>query len=217
MTTARTTVCVLLVCVLFIGQADGGSIWAKAQNGRTVSSIYQDDKAHGIGDVLTIRIGEKATVVTKKSRTDSKDNSSKGSGSGQVDFGDVLPQINRLGFGKPFTLPNWNYEGTTGGTLKSTADHKNEQTYTDYITVVVEDVMPNGNLLVLGKRTREVGGNTQVIQASGIVRPSDVDETNMIYSSRVANFHVVYSSHGPENNFMRDGWMMRIWRLINPF
>jgi flagellar L-ring protein precursor FlgH len=116
-----------------------------------------------------------------------------------------------------FRLPSYQYSNSSGANLTGKADYKDEQTYEDSITVVVEDVMPNGNLLVLGKRTREVAGNIQTIQLSGIVRPSDIDEFNTVNSQRVANFHIVYATRGQENSFLRPGWLMRIWNLLNPF
>jgi flagellar L-ring protein precursor FlgH len=197
--------------------ACGGSLWAKAERRTTGRSLYADDKAAILGDVLTIKIAEGSTIETKKKRNTEKKSSLDGKGSGQFEFGDIATQLERFGFGKPFTMPTWNYEGKANDKLEGKADWTSSAKYIDQITVVVEDVMPNGNLLVLGKRTREVTGNRQVIQASGIVRPSDISAGNVIDSTRVANFHVVYHNQGFEMNSTRPGWMHRVWNLLNPF
>ncbi|MCD4823814.1 MAG: flagellar basal body L-ring protein FlgH [Phycisphaerae bacterium] len=207
--------------VLLVAQASpGGSIVAKTWKRTAHTNIYRDDKASGIGDVLTIQISEDGTVDTKKGNTNSKTAGDSGSGSGSFTFGDLFPGLGKKGnwgFGEVFTLPTWDYSSTNASNLTGKADHKNTYKYTDKITVVVEDVMPNGNLLVLGKRVREFSGNKLTIQASGIVRPSDIDATNIVSSTRVANFHLVFTDRGRENHYLNNGWMMRIWNLINPF
>ncbi len=45
--------------------------------------------------------------------------------------------------------------------------------FSDYVSVVVVDVLPNGNLVVMGSRTRDISGDIQTINASGIVNPSE--------------------------------------------
>jgi flagellar L-ring protein precursor FlgH len=71
--------------------------------------------------------------------------------------------------------------------------------------------------VVLGSRTRDVAGDKQIIQISGIVRPEDITFDNTISSSRVANFHIVHKTIGRENRFTKPGWLGRLANLLNPF
>lgn len=202
---------------LVAGTAWGGSIWAKANlRNPDAAHLTQDDKARYVGDVLTIKIDEGATVETKKNRTLDKTTGQSGTGNaGEFTLGDLLPFVGKVD--QVFKMPEYTYEMDTAANLTGKGENKEEETYTDMVTVVVEDVLPNGTLLVLGKRTREVSGSRRIIQVSGIVRPSDIDETNVVVSERVANFHVVYSSQGQENTYLRSGWLTRLWNLFNPF
>jgi flagellar L-ring protein precursor FlgH len=213
----KTITPILTLCVLLavVATARGGSIFLNAYTRTHGQSLFADDKAANIGDVLTIKISENAKVETKKNRTWDKQVGNSGKGSGWFDLGKMTPGWGYLD--KKWTLPNYDYSNEAKGNLTGKADTTEEQKYTDYMTVVVEDVMPNGNLLVLGKRTRSVVGNKQTIQASGIVRPSDIGVDNVITSDRVANFHLVYVNRGQENNYLRPGWFTRIWNLFNPF
>ena len=207
----------LMVCTLSaaVSTARAGSIFLNAYARTHGQSLFADDKAANIGDVLTIKILENAKVETKKNRTWDKKSGNSGEGGGWFDLGKMTPGWGHLD--KKWTLPSYEYDNKADSNLTGKADTTEEQKYTDYMTVVVEDVMPNGNLLVLGKRTRSVSNNKQTIQASGIVRPSDVGADNVVTSDRVANFHLVYVNRGQENNYLRPGWFTRIWNLFNPF
>jgi flagellar L-ring protein FlgH len=212
----RETTILTLTSLMICSPLLGGSIWGRSRGKTHEASLFADDKASGLGDVLTIQIDEGGKVETKKKVTREKTNNNSGQGGGWFNLGDMLPGIAPR-IDKIFRLPDYNYDNTTAAKLDGKADVTDEQKYTDHISVVVEDVMPNGNLLVLGKRTREVTGNKQVIQASGIVRPSDIDANNIVQSTRVANFHIVYINRGQDNNYLRPGWLTRIWNLVNPF
>ncbi len=211
----ETIITAIGVILLATPVARCGSIWANGRQGSLQGGLFEDDKARNIGDVLTIKIDEGSDISTKKDRKLDKTNSNSGGGGGSFDLGDMLPGIGR--FKKTFRLPNYDYANKSAAKFDGKGEYSTKNSYVDQITVVVEDVMPNGNLLVLGKRTREVAGQKAVVQASGIVRPSDIDADNIIISTRVANFHIVYVDRGMENNFLRPGWFSRIWNLLNPF
>ncbi|RKY27991.1 MAG: hypothetical protein DRP83_01490 [Planctomycetota bacterium] len=209
------TISVTLTLLMVTSFANCGSIWAQGRVSNIRSSMFEDDKARNIGDVLTVKIDEGSDISTKKDRKLDKTSENSGEGGGSFDLGDMLPGIGRLK--KTFRMPNYKFDNKSGSKFDGKGEYSTKNSYVDQITVVVEDVMPNGNLLVLGKRTREVAGQKTTIQASGIVRPSDIDADNIIASTRVANFHIVYVDRGMENNFLRPGWLTRIWNLLNPF
>ena len=60
----------------------------------------------------------------------------------------------------------------------------------------------------------EVDG--QVIQISGIVRPSDVAFDNTIPSEKVANFQITMKIRGPEHQFNTPGWFGRLLNWLSP-
>lgn len=212
----RKRITIVIWTLLLLGSpAWSGSIFLDAYARTHGRGFFSDDKAANIGDVLTIKISENAKIETKKGRTWDKKSGNSGKGGGWFNIGGMTPGLMKID--KIWKLPDFEYSNEAKSNLNGKADTTEEQKYTDHMTVVVEDVMPNGNLLVLGKRTRAVSNNTQTIQASGIVRPSDIDVANVVTSDRVANFHIVYVNHGQENNYLRPGWFTRIWNLFNPF
>ncbi|MBN1817614.1 MAG: flagellar basal body L-ring protein FlgH [Sedimentisphaerales bacterium] len=199
----------LLTIVLCAGvlsaSCQAGSIWAKKNKSKP--SLYSDDKAWQVGDVLTIIINEDHKVDNKVDRDLEKTTSH------SVDFdGDNFTVEHLIP-----SIPSLKIEAESSKSLEGKSDYKDERSIEDRMTVIVEDVHPNGNLVVLGTRTREVGGDRQTIQVSGIVRTSDILIDNTIRSEQVANFMMVSLSDGVTADYNEPGWLAKIFDFIWPF
>jgi flagellar L-ring protein precursor FlgH len=101
--------------------------------------------------------------------------------------------------------------------LKSKADYKDERKFADSITVVVVDILPNRNLVVLGTRNRNISGDIQTIEVSGIVRPSDIVFDNTVRSEQVADFRIVSRNEGVSAPYTKPGWLGSILDIVWPF
>jgi flagellar L-ring protein precursor FlgH len=210
----HTRFCLLVAALLMAASAvSAGSIWARAHRG--TRNPYQDDKARAVGDVLTIIINEKSSIETESSRTMDKSDKRGTTVTGGAKF-DLLRGIDAV-TGELFNLPELDVDIDSSSEFDGSSEVTTDRSFVDQMTVLVEDVLPNGNLIVLGKRTREVDGEKEVIQISGVVRPSDVSYSNDVASSRVANFHIVYKHTGRENRYTRPGWLGQILSFVNPF
>lgn len=62
----------------------------------------------------------------------------------------------------------------------------------DSVQVTVVEVQANGNLVVEGIRRRSVSDETSWIRVFGIVRPTDVSNSNSVSSQNVSEFNIVY-------------------------
>jgi flagellar L-ring protein precursor FlgH len=193
--------------VLVLGVVEtvpAGSIWAKRDS--NMKTLYADDVARNIGDVLTIRIVEDSKVDNKAKRELQKDTERSSDFDGELNIDHILPSI------PGFTM---SAESTNG--LSSKADYKDERSFEDSVSVVVIDILPNGNLVVIGTRDRDIGGDVQTIEVSGIVRPSDITFDNTIKSEQVANFRIVSQNTGISAPYTKPGWLGRIMDVLWPW
>lgn len=69
--------------------------------------------------------------------------------------------------------------------------------FTARLTAVVVDALPNGNLVLKGRREVRVDKQVKTIEFSGIVRRYDIRQNNTVESELVANAKVSYSGQGP--------------------
>lgn len=189
--------------------AVAGSIWAKA--GAKAQAIAADTTARRPGDLLAVAIREHSIIENEIERNMNKTDTRSNSVSGNLDLGKLGNKLTNhiVNLGKVDGAANTKFDGK--------ADYGSDRSMTDKITVTVEDVLPNGNLVILGRRERDTEGDRQVVTVSGIVRPADVSFENEVSSDRVAEFHVVYHSKGQENRFTKPGWFAQVLNFINPF
>jgi len=205
MNRVRLTINVLVLLALVSTAAcNAGSIWAKRD--KNMRLPYTDDVARRIGDVLTVRITEDSKIDNKAKRDLSKETDRSTSFDGELNIDHILP-----------SMPGFTMSASSSNELKSKADFKDERSFTDKVTVVVVDILPNGNLVVMGTRHRDIGGDIQIIEVSGIVRPSDIAYDNTIRSEQIANFRIVSRNAGVSEPYNRQGWLGRFFDIIWPF
>jgi flagellar L-ring protein precursor FlgH len=93
------------------------------------------------------------------------------------------------------TLPT--VQSGTEDTFHGTASYEKTGTFSARMTAVVIDTLPNGNLVVSGRREIRVDQEVKVIEFSGIVRRFDIASDNTVQSELVADARVNYSGNGP--------------------
>ncbi len=197
----------LIVCTIFLLVSGefvmAGSIWAR--KGRNSRDYYSDDVARNIGDILTIKIDEDSKVDKKGKRDLKKETDRSSAFNG------------KLGINGVSAMPGFTMSAETSNELKSKADFKDERSFVDSITVVVVDILPNGHLVVMGTRNRDIAGDIQIIEASGIVRVNDIAFDNTIKSEQVADFRIVVRNEGVSEPYTKPGWLGRIMDILWPF
>ncbi len=191
-------------------KCEGGSIWAKRD--KSTKLIYADDKACQIGDILTIIISETSNIKNEIERELKNESSRTITFNPQTQLNDApfswLPRI--PGVTESFTA-------SASKSLDGTSDYEDKRIYTDRMTVVVQDIHPNGNLVVLGTRHRDVVGDKVTIHVSGIVRPRDIAFDNTIRSEQIADFKIVTINKGVTPNYTKPGWLANIFDALWPF
>jgi flagellar L-ring protein precursor FlgH len=182
------------------------SIWAKKN--MNMKSSYSDDVARKIGDILTITIYENSNASSSAERDMSKVTSRDQQFDGNIGIEGVITNIPAVDFGAGTSYQN---------NFASNTDNSNQRSFQDNITVVVVDIMPNGNLVVSGTCTRNISDDIQEVQVSGIIRPSDIAYNNTVDSKFIANFNIVANYKGVEAPYNKPGWLGRILDALWPF
>ncbi len=201
-----------LLFLICANSLQAGSIWAKRN--KELKSFYADDKARHIGDILTVKITEDSKTENKGKRTLEKTTDRSASFDGNL--GIEHKYLNKILPSDPI-LPGFTIAGESSNKLDGKAEFKDERSFIDSITVVIVDILPNHNLVVLGTRSRDIAGDVQIIEVSGIVRPSDIAFDNSVQSERVANFNIVSKNTGISKSFGEPGWLGKTLDFIWPF
>lgn len=170
---------------------------------------YSDYAARGRGDLLTILINENTDFENRDERSMDKTGSSSYSGGLNYGFGGDLGSTSA--------------DGTLGSSSASTrnfsgdAEFRSAREFTDRISVSVVDLLPNGTLVVSGRRSISFQGDTRELIVSGLIRPFDILPNNSVPSHLVANLKIQLSPAGPEPAYTQQGWFSRKLNRFWPF
>jgi len=198
----------MVIIAVTVCQVDAGSLWAKRN--KDTRAPYTDDVARHIGDVLTIKISEGSKIDNKAKRDLQKQSNLSSDFDGKLGISTAHHKIIP-------DMPGFTMDAQASTDLQSKADYKDERKYVDSITVVVVDILPNRNLVVHGTRDRNIAGDIQTIEVSGIVRPSDISFDNTVRSEQVANFRLTMRNKGTSAAYQQPGWLGQIFNVLWPF
>jgi flagellar L-ring protein precursor FlgH len=184
-----------------------GSIYAAGDK-----SLYSDNRAREVGDVIMVKIVENSSADKKASTKTQRDSQLTGGVASlfglekwaQNHNANFIPSTSSLNAG----LKN-NYNGT--------GETKRDSTVTATISARVVDKTMDGNLVIRGYREVRVNNETQHIIVSGIIRPQDVGADNSILSSYIADARIETSGTGVLADKQQPGWLARGLDVIWPF
>jgi flagellar L-ring protein precursor FlgH len=94
------------------------------------------------------------------------------------------------------TLPQVVDADSTDGFIGQ-AKYEKSGAFNARLAAMVVDVLPNGNLVLSGRREIKIDQETKLIEFSGVVRRFDLSAQNSVPSELVANATVVYKGCGP--------------------
>src|SRR5262249_51268395 len=97
------------------------------------------------------------------------------------------------------------------------ASFNSQRTFTTSIGVTVQDVLPNGNMVIYGWKKIGAAGDERMMVVTGIVRPFDVEPGNQVQSKNMVQFQISYEGVGQEQAFVRQGFFSRVINKLWPF
>ena len=163
-------------------------------------SLFEDQKAHNVGDVLTVLLVETTTAKTSAATSTAK--KTDGSISG--------PTI----LGRPVTIGGVAVLDTSIGSdhsFSGSGDSTQSNTLAGNIGAVVVQRLANGNLVIRGEKNLQLNQGDETVRVEGIVRPQDIAPDNSIPSSRIANARISYAGKGSLAESNTKGWLARFF------
>ena len=168
-----------------------GAIYHDAQG----MELFTDPRAHRTGDILTIVLVENTQAVKKANTSTSKTNKDK--------IG--APSLLGRTFNKAAVGIDTDHSFDGGGS----SSQSNQ--LTGNITVTVAQRLANGNLLVRGEKWLTINQGQELVRISGIVRPQDIGQDNVVPSTRVADARISYTGRGTLADANTRGWLSRFF------
>lgn len=166
----------------------------------TGGSLFDDIRANRRGDILVVSLVERTDAVKSSSTNVSRSSS--------VDVGNPVlgGETREIGRGS-----NLGFNLDSDSTFAGGSDSDQSNSLTGTIAVTVTEVLPGGNLLVEGEKWLSLNRGREFIRLRGIVRPVDIDPSNTVPSTRIANAEITYSGTGAGADANSQGWLSRFF------
>ncbi len=178
-----------------------GSLWRDR-------SVVADLRARHLNDLVTVRITESTSALSKADVDTSRD------GANNLSAPLLFSRMGALGLGEGSSTSK-----TTGtkNTFKGKGTTGRSAVFTTTLTARVVKVLNNGNLIFEGYRDIELNNEHQRLYVAGMLDPSRLDSTNAIASSQVAELHIGYGGQGVVDETLKPGVISRLLAYIWPF
>ena len=163
-------------------------------------SLFADQKAIRVGETVTVLVVEVA-----QASNDASTNTSRASD---------------LSLNASMTTPSATAASgatagiQTGNGFKGAGSTSNNGVMKAKISAHVDSVFNNGNLFISGSRLITINGDEQIMKVTGIVRPSDIQADNSIYSYSISDATISYSGKGLINDSQKPGWITKFLHWI---
>jgi flagellar L-ring protein FlgH len=172
--------------------------------------FFKDQRAHQVGDILTVIVNitdtAKTANETQRSRSNTED-------SGITDF------IGSKTIKNPATaiLPGKILTADSNASSDGKGSINRQEAVQTNVAAVVTQVLPNGNLVVEGKQELRVNFEIRELIVAGIVRPEDIQSDNTIDSTKIAQARISYGGRGQIFDFQQPRYGQQVTDILLPF
>ena len=154
-------------------------------------SLAADRTAEKVGDSLTV-------LIQENSQASGTSQNVRESGAGISGQSQGLKHSGQLGLSGDY---NYSTNGQNGRTGQLVAR----------ISVVVDGVLPNGDLHVTGNQLININGEKTQIHLTGRVRRSDVGSNDTVVSTSLADATIIYGGPGLNGSDSKPGLFSRLF------
>lgn len=183
------------------------SLWR--QGSRT---FLRDQRATAVGDLVTILVSIQDEADMANSTNRNRDNS------------ESMGIPNLLGlessFGRLFPSgfdPSRAVSASSASDVAGAGTLKRSEQINLRVAATVSQVLPNGNLVVVGRQQVRVNQELRDLQVGGIIRPQDIGSDNTVRHDRLAEARIAYGGRGTISDVQRPRYGQELLDIILPF
>jgi len=175
-------------------------------------AFFKDLRATRVGDLVTviINIDDKGELANTSERTR---NNSEGADAPallgyETSLSKILPQAV-----SPSNLLELSSQAKSSG--DASIDRKEKIQLK--LAAVVTQILPNGNMVILGQQETRVNFEVRELQLMGVIRPEDIDNQNSIGYEKVAEARLSYGGRGHMSDVQQPRYGQQLIDILFPF
>jgi flagellar L-ring protein precursor FlgH len=171
--------------------------------GESYRPLFENVRARSVGDLLTVQIQENTTARQRSNTSVNRE-------------GKIEGAIASLPFVTSPALQRAKVGASSSNDSSSKGESGSDNVFTGNITATVVEVLPNGNLVIVGEKQVGVNQTVDSLRFSGVVDPRFIRPGNSIASTQVADVRVEFRGRGDIDRAMTVGWLQRFFFSFSP-
>jgi flagellar L-ring protein precursor FlgH len=175
-------------------------------------AFFIDQRAHQVGDILTVLIQIDDSAKLSNSTSSSRENGTKGGVPHFFGLEKTLGKVMPSAYDPTKMIEQ---SGTTNSAGTGSLDRQEQISLT--VAAVVTGVLPNGNLLIQGSQQVRTNNELRDLTISGMVRPADISSANTIRQTQIAEARIYYGGRGDLSRVQRTPVGQALAESFSPF
>lgn len=177
-----------------------GSLWRSGSR-----AFFKDQRASQVGDLITINVNISDNAAVNDNTTVA--------GSGSQTFG--IPSF----FGAQGKVLSSSSALDTSSASANTGAGiiRRNEIVTLALAGTITQVLPNGNFVIVARQEVRVNGELRQLMVSGVVRPQDITEGNIVTHDRIAEARISYGGRGQLTKAQTARYGQQIMDGVLPF
>jgi flagellar L-ring protein precursor FlgH len=173
-------------------------------------AFFNDQRASRVGDLVTVRVDitDSAQIANQTSRTRAASEQLGGSGMIGTQLDSILPEG-----ATPSAIADFDTDSSSSGQ----GSVNRSESLTTTVAAVVTQVLPNGNMVIEGRQEVRVNFEVRELIVAGVVRPEDIDASNTIESSKIAEARIAYGGRGQITDVQQPRYGQQLFDILMPF
>ena len=175
-------------------------------------TFFKDQRAHSVGDILTvlITIKDDAKLNNKTTRTRQGDEAQTLPNflGMETQLSKVLPEAV-----SPDKLTTMSSDSSSSGDGKI----ERKEDINTKLAAVITQVLPNGNFVIQGHQEVRVNFEMRELTLTGVIRPEDVLNNNSISSEKIAEARISYGGKGQITDIQQPRYGQQVFDAVFPF
>jgi flagellar L-ring protein FlgH len=175
-------------------------------------AFFKDQRANQVGDILTVLVEIEDEATLNNSTDTSRVGSEKAGFAGffglESQLGDILPDgTSSAG------LVDLGSDSSVSGS--GTVDRN--ETIKMEISAIVTQILPNGNMVIIGRQEVRVNFESRDLSVTGVIRPEDITSANTIESAKIAEARIAYGGRGHLTDVQQARYGQQLFDIIFPW
>jgi flagellar L-ring protein precursor FlgH len=173
-------------------------------------AFFSDPRAAQVGDIITVIVNTTDNAVLNNGTTATRTGAQ---AVGVSALYGLVKASSANGSSASANAVNANTAGSNVGVANIT---RNEAIQLR-VAAVITQVLPNGNLALVGRQEMRVNSELRELALSGVIRPQDIMSDNTVLHDRMAEARISYGGRGQLTDVQTARWGQQIIDIVSPF